>query len=203
MKKIMAFISSLTMMLFLSTSCCCNCNKHNNEDRQGCVSKCGKPYDDKRCKEDRKNGQRDGKFCDERGKCVNGKFKKCGDSPCPKMTAEKKEMMKKWENFDNLTPDEQKDLIKQRKQAIDQCEAERVAKVEARKAKREEIAAKWKKFDQLTVAEQKELIDLKSHKPFRNCKRKPFEGACNPQDCDFINDGDSDDATSDDGTNVE
>ena len=66
-----------------------------------------------------------------------------------------KAQMEKWMKFDSLSVDEQKALLKERKEAIDKMQAE----MEARKA---EMEQKWANFDSLTIEEQKQLIDMKS-----------------------------------------
>lgn len=66
--------------------------------------------------------------------------------------AECKAFNEKWENFDNLTVDEQKELIAQKKSCIEKRRAEAQAKMA-------ECEAKWANFDNLTIAEQKEFLD--------------------------------------------
>ena len=108
--------------------------------------------------------------------CQEGK-KKCCASKC-EMTEEQKAFFEKWQNFDNLPVEEQKELIAKRKACIEKRKAEKKAAIE-------DFKAKWANFDNLTIAEQKELLDKKKcfmapcGKEMKCCKGKGDRGKCN------------------------
>ncbi len=62
----------------------------------------------------------------------------------------------KWVKFDSLSEAEQKELIKNAKEAIDNREAKR-------KAYKDSIDALWNDFDNLTIEQQKSLLQHKMH----------------------------------------
>jgi len=94
--------------------------------------------------------------------CNSGKDKACtaegAEKSCaPKceMSEEQKACCEKWKNFDNLSAEEQKELVDKKKACIDDCLAKRKAAIE-------EFEAELAEFDNLTVAEQKEFFDKKN-----------------------------------------
>lgn len=93
--------------------------------------------------------------------CCKAKQEQCdkqhhGEKPACNMTEEQKAECKafqeKWNNFDNLTADEQAELIAKKRTCIEK-------RREEAKAKMAECDAKWANFDNLTVAEQKDFLD--------------------------------------------
>lgn len=152
MKKVFAIVAVAASML-LATSCCnCKCNK----DGVQCEQKCEKPGD-RPC--DRGEGPR------HHGRPGEGEFGPRHHEGHPggprhhQMNPEMAEKIGKWMNFDSLSVEEQKELIAERKAAIDSIEA-------ARKAKKAEMDEKWANFDKLSIEEQKQLLDQKNHMPF-------------------------------------
>ena len=97
--------------------------------------------------------------------------KKCDNAkPACNLTEEQKaecEAFKaKWNDFDNLTVDEQKELIAKKKECIDK-------RREEAKAKMAECEAKWANFETLTIAEQKAFLDENSCcKKAKDCKKE-------------------------------
>ena len=87
--------------------------------------------------------------------------KKCCAVKC-EMTEEQKEFKAKWENFENLAVEEQKELIAKKKACIEKCKAEKKEAKAKMQAIKEELEAKWEKFEELAIEEQKELLDKKA-----------------------------------------
>ncbi len=143
MKRLTTILSAALFGMFMMSSCC-NCDKDHQcqcqckgEGEASCQTECtDKPFGEGKCP---REGMRQGMPpCPTQG-------------GCPKMKAQ----MEKWMKFDSLSVDEQKALLKERKEAIDKMQAE----MEAKKA---EMEQKWANFDSLTIEEQKQLIDMKS-----------------------------------------
>ncbi len=149
MKKVFAIVAVAASML-LATSCC-NCKCKCNQEGAQCEQKCDKGEgprhhghhgDGPRHHEGHPGGPMEGHH-----------------GPRHHMNPEMAEKIGKWMNFDSLTVEEQKELIAERKAAIDSIEA-------ARKAKKAEIDEKWANFDKLSIEEQKQLLDQRNHMPF-------------------------------------
>jgi len=110
--------------------------------------------------------------------CQEGKKKCCASKR--EMTEEQKAFYEKWQNFDNLPVEEQKELIAQKKACIEKRRAEKKAAIE-------DFKAKWANFENLTIAEQKELLDNKKcfkaifGKGMKCCKGKEDKGKCNKE----------------------
>ncbi|MDR1730065.1 MAG: hypothetical protein LBR52_05320 [Prevotellaceae bacterium] len=81
------------------------------------------------------------------------KSEKCRASKC-EMTEEQKAYFEKWQNFENLTVEEQKEMIGKAKACFEKSIAEKKACIE-------KSEAALANFDNLSVAEQKELLDKK------------------------------------------
>jgi hypothetical protein len=86
------------------------------------------------------------------GACQAGE-KKCCAAKC-EMTEEQKALCEKWQNFDTLPVEEQKELLAGKKACIEKRLAEKKACIE-------KCQAELAEFDNLTIAEQKELLDAK------------------------------------------
>ena len=99
----------------------------------------------------KKQGETEGATCDKAAKTQCDKEK-----PACNLTEEQKAEMQafqeKWNNFDNLTADEQTELIAKKRECIEK-------RREEAKAKMAECEAKWANFDNLTIAEQKAFLD--------------------------------------------
>ena len=87
------------------------------------------------------------------GQACQAGEKKCCVPKC-EMSEEQKAFCEKWQNFDALSAEEQKELVDKKKACIEKRESEKKAAIE-------EFEAKWANFDNLTIAEQKELLDQK------------------------------------------
>ncbi len=79
--------------------------------------------------------------------------KKCCAPKC-EMSEEQKAYFEKWQNFENLAEEEQKELIGKAKACFEKEIADKKACIE-------KCEAMLVNFDSLTVAEQKELLDKK------------------------------------------
>ena len=80
----------------------------------------------------------------------------CQKSCAPKceMTEEQKAFFEQWQNFDNLSVEEQQELLAKAKACFEK-------KIADKKACIEKCEAKLANFDNLTIAEQKEFLDKK------------------------------------------
>ncbi len=152
MKKVFAIVAVAASMLFATS--CCNCKCKCQEGSQ-CEKKCEKgegPHHPGEFGPRHHEGRPDGPMGGP-----HGEFK--GGPRHHQMNPEMAEKIGKWMNFDSLSVEEQKELIAERKAAIDSIEA-------ARKAKKAEMDEKWANFDKLSIEEQKQLLDHKNHMPF-------------------------------------
>ena len=93
--------------------------------------------------------------------------KKCCASKC-EMTEEQKAFFEQWQNFDNLSAEEQQELLAKAKACIENRLAEKKACIE-------KCQAELAEFDNLTIAEQKELLEQKQQCLDSGCKPK---GCC-------------------------
>jgi len=111
--------------------------------------------------------------------CCNSEKKEGGAAKCcekdkKEMTEEEKvcaEFKAKWEDFENLAEDVQKELIAKKKGFIE-------ARREALKAEIAECEKKFEGFEALTVAEQKEFLDNLSCCATKKCCKDKKEGCC-------------------------
>ena len=152
MKRLFLVLGLVTVLL----ASCCNNNqkgaqKCDGKAEQKCEQKCDGKHDHK---------------CD-------GKH----DHDC-KMNPEAKATFEKWNNWANLTVEEQTELVAQVKSCIDKCDAEMKAKCEARKAKCEarkaECEAKKAECDKKVECEAKKA-ECEKKKAECEAKRTEFE----------------------------
>jgi len=102
------------------------------------------------------------------------------ENPECQMPEEVKQAIADWENWDNLEPARQEELLAKKKECYDKCKAER----EEKAAKMAEIDAKMANWDNMTIAEKKAVFDEMPCCPKKPCcgkkpccDKKP-EGCC-------------------------
>ena len=145
MKKLFLVLGLVTVLL----ASCCNNNqkgaqKCDGKHEQKCEQKCDGKHDHK----------------------CEGKH----DHDC-KMSPEMKATFEKWNNWDNLTAEEQTELVAQVKSCIDKCDAEMKTKCEAKKA---ECEAKKAECDKNAECEAKKA-ECEKRKAECEAKRAEFE----------------------------
>ncbi len=97
------------------------------------------------------NSNKEGEGC--KTTCQKEEKKCCCVSKC-EVSEEQKAFAEKWQNFENLAEEEQKEIIGKAKSCFEKNIAERKACIE-------KCEATLVNFDSLTVAEQKALLDGK------------------------------------------
>jgi len=87
------------------------------------------------------------------------------EAPKCEMTEEQKACFEKWQNFDNLPVEEQKEMLAGKKACIEKRLADKKACIE-------KCQAELAEFDNLTIAEQKELLDQKQQCLDSGCNKE-------------------------------
>lgn len=164
MKKVFSIIALIAVSMLLATSCSNKC-KCCSEGKCPCEQ-----MGDKFPGKPGEGGPADGQHSEGNHGPHQG-HPGCNGKGLHHTNPEMAKKIGKWMLFDSLSVDEQKELIAERKAAIDSMDA-------VRNAKKAEIEEKWASFDNLSIEEQKQLLDLKNRMPFMPVHKKGMHPGC-------------------------